>query len=266
MARRSLAAGAAAAALLCAAGGAMAHTSYMLPSTFDATDSGFVTIQSSFGEESFAPDIAVDGADFHVLTPSGARAEFDTATTLRQLVVLESELAEDGTYRFTTGERLGRSSVEALKDGEWTVLESADAPLPEGAEGPFTVQTATLADAYVSKGPLTRAAVDATVGALAIRPVTHPNDVFADESFAFDLMLGEAPVANHTLTLYRDGGEYENPAWAHDIVTDAQGHAEVRFDRPGVYLLMTRLRADAPEGAGVDVRSYTTSLTFEVLP
>ena len=254
------------AALLGLPGGAGAHTSYMLPSTFDATDSGFVTIESSFSENFFAPEIAVDAPDFHVVAPDGSRAEFHSRTVLRQLVVLESALEAEGTYRFTTGERLGRASLEALKDGEWIVLEGPDDPLPEGAEGPFTIQTATVADAYVSKGPLTRPAVDAAIGRLAIRPQTHPNDIFMGEEFAFDLMFGEEDLGNHTMTLYRDGGKYEEPAYARDIVTDASGHAAISFDRPGVYMLMTRHRAEAPEDAETDIRSYTTSLTFEVLP
>ncbi len=254
------------AVLALAACPALAHTSYMLPSTFDATDMPLVTVESSFTEDFFAPQIAVDAEDFHVLAPDGSRAEFETVTPLRQIVVLEAGLDADGTYRLTTGERLGRFSREALMpDGEWIVLEDGEAA-PDGATGVYSIQTATVADAYVSKGPLTRTAVDAGVGQFAIRPVTHPNDIFLGEGFEFELTLGEDPVANHAMTLYREGGHYEEPAFARNIVTDAQGHGRISFDRPGVYLLMTRHRAEAPAGAESDVRSYTTSLTFEVLP
>ena len=47
-------------------------------------------------------------------------------------------------------------------------------------------------------------------------------------------------------------------------MTDANGRLNLSFSEPGVYLLMTRHRATAPEGSDTDVRSYTTSLTFEV--
>lgn len=254
------------AAALPLAGPAAAHTSYMLPSTFDATNADMVTVQSSFTEDFFAPAIAVGDADFHVIAPDGTRAEFAIIAPFRQLVVMEAALPQDGTYRVTTGERLGRTSYEALVGEEWVVLDGPDAPLPEGATRFYTIQTATVADAYVSKGPLTRGAVDAPVGRLAIRPVTHPNDVFAGEDFVFDLTLGDAPLGGHELTLYRDGGEYEEPGFARPVVTDAEGRATVRFDRPGVYLVMTRHRAPAPDGADTDIRSYTTSLTLEVLP
>lgn len=253
--------------LVASAGPAAAHTSYMLPSTFDATNAGFVTIQSSFSENFFAPEIAVDSDHWTVIAPDGSTRDFDSVTKLRQLIVMEAELEADGTYRFTSGERLGRTSTEALlPDGSWEVLESADAPMPEGAEGPYSIQTATVADVYVSKGPLTEIALEPDVGVLAISPVTHPNDIFLGEGFTFELLFEGAPLGGHTLTLYRDGGAYEEPGFAQDVVTDETGRAAIAFDRPGVYLLMTRYRAPAPDGAETDIRSYTTSLTFEVLP
>jgi hypothetical protein len=38
------------------------------------------------------------------------------------------------------------------------------------------------------------------------------------------------------------------------------------FDKPGVYLLWTRMSGEAPAGAATPIRSYTTSITIEVQP
>ena len=68
------------------------------------------------------PEIAVLSEDYHVILPDGSREDFKTLTQLRQVVVLESDLDTEGTYRFTTGVRLGRKSKKALVDGEWQAV------------------------------------------------------------------------------------------------------------------------------------------------
>jgi uncharacterized GH25 family protein len=266
MTRRNwLWAGAAAGALLIGAAPALAHTNYMMPSVFSTTQGEVVTIESSFAEMRwFAPEFVVVSADYHVIRPDGARDSFDTMTELEQLTVLESDLTEDGTYRFTTGERLGRGGELALVDGAWVDLDE-NGEAPAGAMETASSQTATVADVYVTKGAPTRAAVDGLVGRLAIRPITHPSEIYLDEGFSFELMFDGEPFANQELTLVREGGSYEEPKYEIALTTDEQGRASASFDEPGVYLMWTRHRARAPEGAESGVRSYTTSLTFEVL-
>ena len=244
---------------------ASAHTSFLLPSIFTTAKGNFVTLQASFSEDFPTPEIAVDSKDYHVVLPDGSRDEFQSITPFRQLVVLESPLSEEGTYRFTTGARLGRSSKVALVDGEWKPLFEPGAEVPENATKVKTSQTETVADVYVTKGPSTRAAVDVTIGRLAIRPVTHPNEIYLDEGLSLDVMFDGAPLGEQTVTLSRNGGDYEAPKFHQELTTDTEGHLDLSFDKPGIYLLMTRHRANAPEGAETDERSYTTSLTFEVL-
>lgn len=244
---------------------ASAHTSYLLPTTFTTAKGNFVTLQASFTEDFATPEIAVDSDDYHVVLPDGSRSDFQSVTPFRQVVILESPLADEGTYRFTSGVRLGRSSKVALVDGEWKPLFEPDAKVPENATEVITSQTETVADVYVTKGAPTRASVDKPIGRLVIQPETHPNEIYLDEGFAFDVSFDGAPLAEQAVTLYRDGGDYEDPKYHKELTTDTEGHIDLSFDKPGIYLLMTRHRADAPAGADTDQRSYTTSLTFEVL-
>ncbi len=244
---------------------ASAHTSYLLPTVFTTAKGNFVTLQASFTEDFATPEIAVDSNDYHVVLPDGSRGDFQSVTPFRQVVILESPLTEQGTYRFTTGARLGRTSKVALIDGEWKPLFEEGNKVPENAIKVVTSQTETVADVYVTKGPSTRTAVDATIGRLAIHPLTHPNEIYLDEGFSLDVMFDGKPLADQTVTLSRDGGDYESPKYHKEFTTDTDGHLDLSFDKPGIYLLMTRHRADAPAGADTDERSYTTSLTFEVL-
>lgn len=244
---------------------ASAHTSYLLPTTFTTAKGNFVTLQASFTEDFPTPEIAVESDDYHVVLPDGSRGSYQSVTPFRQVVILESPLAEPGTYRFTTGARLGRTSKVALVDGEWKPFFEPGAKVPENATKVMTSQTETVADVYVTKGPSTRNAIDSTIGRLAIRPETHPNEIYLDEGFSLDVTFDGIPLTSQPVTLYRNGGDYESPKYHQELATDADGHLDLSFDKPGVYLLMTRHRAEAPAGADTDERSYTTSLTFEVL-
>jgi uncharacterized GH25 family protein len=243
---------------------AAAHTSYLMPSAFSTARADVVTLQASFAEDFyFRPEVAVESQDFHLYRPDGRRDSYDTVQTLRQVTMLESDLTEEGTYRFTTGERLGRTTRQALIDGEWRPL-AADAAPPRRARV-RTSQTATVADVYVTKGAPTDAVLAVNVGRLAIRPLTHPNAVFVDDGFSFVVTFDGAPLANQEIVIDREGGDYEEPRFHNRTMrTGADGRALLSFDRPGVYLIMTRHRAPAPAGAETDERSYTTSLTFEV--
>ncbi|MEM8937612.1 MAG: DUF4198 domain-containing protein, partial [Pseudomonadota bacterium] len=94
---------------------------------------------------------------------------------------------------------------------------------------------------------------------------THPSEIYLDEEFEFKLMFNGEPLAGHNMTLYRAGGAYEEPAFSVSVTTEDDGAVALEFEDPGVYLIMTRHRAAAPDGADTPFRSYTTSLTFEVI-
>ncbi|MET1755519.1 DUF4198 domain-containing protein [Novosphingobium sp. RD2P27] len=240
---------------------AAAHTAYMLPNVFNANVEQQVTVQSSFAEKFFVPEIAVDADDFHVIMPDGSRAEFTSVAKLKQLVVLESDLREEGTYRFTTGVRRGRVGKMAEVDGKWVPIHDK---IPANATAVQTSQTETVSDVFVTKKAPTRAPVDMQIGRLRLQPVTHPSDVYLDGEFALKVMFDGQPLQDQLVYLDRAGAEYEEPKFHREIRTGAEGGLSLSFDQPGVYVLMTRHRADAPAGADTDLRSYTTALTFEV--
>lgn len=246
-----------------------AHTSYMKPSYFSSSRAEVITLQSAFTEDFSNPEVAVQSQDWRFFYPDGSAAHYDKIVSLKQLTVLEQKLGADGTYRFSTGERLGRKGrMYRMPDGSLKPMfnESREKnPQPEGATV-VTTQTATVADVYVTKGAPTQAAVDTRIGRLRIEPVTHPSEIYLDEGFTFHLTFDGKPLAGHAMELSREGGAYDDNKGKRQITTGPDGDTTLTFDKPGVYLLMTRQRADAPEGSESDLRSYTTSITFEVMP
>ncbi len=257
--------GAGVSALLCliGAGPAAAHVSFMEPSVFVTVQAEIVTIEASFAEDfMFRPEIAVTSEDFHVVQPDGQRTPFSRIEAFSQVTILESGLPQPGTYRFTTGERLGRTSTYVQDQGQWRPLAPGETA-PAGAPA-MASQTATVSDVYVTKGAPSDAAQQVEIGRLAIVPVTHPNAIYRDEGAVFEIRFDGQPMAGQELELDRQGGDYEEPRFGQAIKSDAAGRVTLTFDQAGVYLLHTRHRADAPPGSATPMRSYTTSLTFEV--
>lgn len=254
-----------AAALACTlAPVATGDTSYLRPNWFITATDELVTVQSSFTESFSNPAVGVKSDGWTVIGPDGARSDFKTKVELTQLTALEADTKANGTYRLSTGERLGRIGQQVLVDGAW-LPNAPGRAIPPGAQTRQS-QTATVADAYVTRGAPTTAPLEAHVGTLELKPIPHPNDVYVDSGFALRVMLNGQPVANQPVEIWREGGAYEEPAFRRLITSAADGAVSATFDKPGVYLIWTRMSGEAPAGAATPIRSYTTSLTLEVQP
>lgn len=240
-------------------GEAAAHTPYMKPSIFDP-DGAWTSIQTAYGAEIFSPIVGIASSDFHALAPDGQRMAFSTIHVTPYETTLEMPLPSAGTYRLTTGEVVGQAFRMIYQNGHWRAL-GPNETAPRGRRV-STMQLVTVAEAYLTKGSPTRAVLDPVIGTLAIRPITHPNEATVASGLELQLLFNGAPFPNMPFVLYTRG-DSENDQHR-TFVTDSNGHARLSFDQPGTYLAVVRYRPRAPMGAEADVRSYSTSLTFEV--
>jgi uncharacterized GH25 family protein len=239
------------------AGSASAYTAYLMPDEF-LPDDRVVLLHASYATTFFTPMRAV-GANIAAIEPDGGEGFFSQMEVTSDSTRMAATLYEQGTYRFTTGEQLGRVANMVGVEGNWRELGATETP-PEGAEV-RTMQTVTVADVFVTLGAPTRTTVDRAIGRLALRPVTHPNQIVAGQGFQVNVTFDGAPFANAALVVYK-AGEPENDLDRY-ATTDAAGNAMVALDGPGQYILVVRHRADAPAGAQAQVQSFTTSLVFE---
>ncbi|MCH6256329.1 DUF4198 domain-containing protein [Puniceicoccaceae bacterium K14] len=247
----------------------MAHTPYVLPNAFSTSKGKQVTAVASFTEKYFVPDFKIESDDFHLILPDGTEADYKNVGVFAQLTILESDLETEGTYRLSTGDRLGRKfKMMKLEDG-WDYVRrgmgehSPETEVPEGVQVE-EFQSQTVAVAYVSKGAPTQEALEQKGTGLEIVPLTHPSEIYLDDGFEFQLTFNGEAVGKHEVKVYREGGSYEDPEYEKIATTNKKGKVLLSFDEPGVYLLMTRHQDLAPEGSETPYRSYTISLTFEV--
>lgn len=263
MLSRTKAAIAGAAVLLGAAtpGATFAHMPYLMPNVFAVAERDHVTVQASFTEDLFTPDVVMKSDSWFVRGPAGSAA-ITGVTYLRDLAAFEAALPTAGTYRISSGERLGRKA-KMYKDakGQWAMGG-------EGAETPagvalVDVQSVTAAEVYVTRGAPSQEALAPTGKSLELKPITHPNEIFAKTPARFELQFEGKPLPGASVTVYRAAGAYDGKKIAADITTDAAGGFSITPPDAGTYLALIRHRTTAPQGAETPYRSYSYALTFE---
>lgn len=247
---------------LALAGAAQAHSPYLLPSSFDVSDRKLVTVEGSFTESFFSPEVVMKSDVWAVVGPDGVRKPL-TATNLRELALVEVPTEQAGTYRITTGQRVGRTAKAALVKGEWVFLEDPS-KAPAGAT-PIDMQSLTMADVYVTRGAPTTAALAPIGKGLEFVAVTHPNDITTGEDAKFVVLFDGKPVKGQEITLNAGGDRYADvKAPPVTLTSDDQGRFTVKIARSGVYHIQARYRV-APTATDASGHSFTYALTFESL-
>lgn len=238
-------------------GSASAYTAYLMPDDFLPADRS-VSLQASYATTFFTPGAPV-APEMVAIEPDGGDGFFSFVEVTGQATQLRTSLLDEGTYRFSSGEQVGPVTNMVGVDGGWRAVQPGEVLPPDA---PTTMlQTVTVADTYVTLGAPNRTAVDRTIGRLALRPVTHPNQVVASEGFQVNATFDGAPFANAAIVVYK-AGEPETDL-DRFVTTDASGNATITLEGPGEYVIVARHRAPAPAGSGAQIHSLTTSLTFE---
>lgn len=241
-------------------GTAQAHSPYLLPNAFDATGRDHVTVEASFTEHFFVPDVVMKSDDFHAVGPDGTKTAI-TPTYLRDLAVFETPTASDGTWRVTSGARIGRTAKVVLVKGEWVFLEPGK-PAPAGTT-PVDMQSLTTAEVYVSRGKPSATALLPVGKGLEFHALTHPNSIFVGQEAKFEVLLDGKPLPSQTIVVHRANEDEAEGAKPVEVVSDTAGRFAVKVDQPGVFLAMTRYRLAPTDGK--PGQSLTYALTFEAV-
>lgn len=249
------------AVLLMIAGPAAAHTGYLKPNLFNSPQRDHVTVEASFAEEMFVPDVVMKADDYHVVTPSGAKVKLPAITYLRDLALFEVDLPEAGTYRISTGVREGAKRKMALINGKWEPVREREGA-PEGVRV-ADAQSITRSDVYVSKGPASDKALTPAGTGLEIMPLSHPNRLDAGAALPVRLLLDGQPVAGAVISLHGPALPDDEVTKAVTVTTDKDGKASITLPKDGVFLLLARHRVEAADGP-VAVKSHSATLTFAV--
>jgi uncharacterized GH25 family protein len=240
---------------------AAAHSPYLLPNKFDLNKRDHVSVQASFTENYFIPDVVMKADDYHVISPDGTRSAVAPIYT-KDLAVLDVATAQDGTYRISTGNRAGRTGKAALlADGKWQFFDEREGP-PSGGKV-HEVRSITRADVYVSRGTPNDNAVALTNKGLEFEFLTHPNRLMAGSPSKVRVVYDGKALGRQLITVQKAALEEGAAASPVEVRSSADGSVTLPFTAPGIYHVMARHRFALPASEG-KAESHTYAVTLEV--
>ncbi|WP_300392243.1 DUF4198 domain-containing protein [Henriciella sp.] len=245
---------------------AAAHAGFLMPVSDDTDTSGEIILMASFSDRFPVEEIALKTDSWTIITPDGEELAFDRIAETRTRSILQATLQAEGTYRVSTGERLGRSGKVAKVGNAYIRLDAdglAGAGLADDTEV-LTSQTATVSDLYLTRGAPSDEVLDTRIGRLALVPGANPSTLAAGDRLAVTVLFDGTPLAEAPASLFTPSNSGQEDAADTSLMTDTSGALTLDLTEPGPHLLMIRHIAPSPEGAATDVRSYTTVLTLMV--
>jgi len=245
---------------------ARAHTPYLAPATFQVQPTSMVTLDASFAETFFVPEVVFDNSTFVVTDPDGLAHAPDTVHLFKTRAVVEQRLpGKKGTYRFSTGNRLGAVFRTFELNGKTESSRDPSKPLPAGAKIVSHYQSLSRSEVYLTAGAPTTEALKPYGKGLELVPATHPSDLYVGEAFAFEVHYDGKPLPGQKVEINRALGDGHAQQAPIELTTDAAGKASLPLQQAGSYLALIRYRGDAPEGAAAPQYGNNYTLSFRVL-
>jgi len=245
---------------------AAAHTPYLAPASFEVRPDSVVTLDASFAETFFVPEVVFDNSDFAVTLPDGSTRAPDTVQRLKTRAVVETRLpGQTGTYRVSTGNRLGAVFRTWEVNGKTESSRDPAKPLPPGATLTSHYQSLSRSEVYLTAGAPTTPALKPYGVGLELVPVTHPSDLYRGEHFDFIVQYDGKPLPAQKVEIHRALGDGARQPAPETLTTDASGKARFALEQAGSYLALIRYRGPAPAGAAAPMYGNNYTLSFRVL-
>lgn len=240
---------------------AAAHMPYVVPALFDLGARERVTVEASFTEDAFRPDIAMRDAPFEITDPAGRTTRLAAPMLTADRALAEAALPTDGLYRLSSGLRMGRTGKMFRRGDAWVMVGEGAAP-PAGA-ALVDVRSVTLADAYVLRGkPGATGALTPRGKGLEIHPLGDPTAVSPGRPARFAILYEGKPVAGEQVTLFREAGLYDGRKQAGEMISAKDGAVTFTPPDAGRYLMLVRHRTELP-AVSEGHASFTATLAFE---
>lgn len=272
----------AAVALAAAAGPAMAHRQWLLPSAtiFSGTDA-WVTVDAAASNDLFFPDhqpMRLDGVK--VWAPDGTEGKIENGATGRLRSMFDVKLDKPGTWKIGTAQE-GVSGTFKVNGVEWRLGGRRGPPAPGAAAQPNSVgsiadipanatdlkitQSASHNEIYVTTGEPTDTVFRPTNRGLEMVPVTHPSELVADEPARFKFLVDGKPAAKLKISVLPGGKRYRDDDGLMEVVTGADGVAQISWPQAGMFWLNTTYEDDKPSVPRATARRLSFTTTLEVM-
>lgn len=258
---------------------ASAHRGWLMPSnTVLSGESAWVGFDAAASNGVFIADHAplrLSPQTLSVLAPDGSAGAVANLMQGAYRSTFDVNIDKPGTWKIANASA-GMNAAWMLNGtpGRWRgpAAEMA-ANIPAGATEVVSAPSANRLETFVTLGEPTETVFAPTGVGIEMVPVTHPNDLVAEEAATFQFLKDGAPYANADVVVARGGLQYRDNPDEMTLKTDADGKVAITWPEAGMYWVNTAWRdpsapaATEGEGRGgppVALAQYTAVL--QVLP
>ncbi|MEP6784690.1 MAG: DUF4198 domain-containing protein [Sphingomonadales bacterium] len=251
------------------AGPAAAHRLWMLPSTTVVSgEESWVTFDAAASNDIFYPDHQPLRAEPEAIAPDGTAAKVENFGVGKFRSTFDLHLTKQGTWKLAlvNGGVMGsyKQGGEEKRLPRGTTADKIASLIPADATEVKLAETSNRNEVFVTLGAPTNIVLKPTGRGLEFVPVTHPNDLVANEPAIFGFTVDGKPAAGLTVTLVPGGGRYRSAVGEMSLTTDAKGQVTVKWPAPGMYWVNATSTGKSIAIPNADRRlGYTT--TLEVL-
>ncbi|WMD21262.1 DUF4198 domain-containing protein [Achromobacter seleniivolatilans] len=244
-----------------------AHDVWIVPSStvLSGTDS-WITVDAAVGNDKFyfnhAP-LRLDGLT--VVAPDGTAAEAENLNRGKLRSTFDLQLKQSGTYRVAVVNDgvFARWKEDGKNKRYFGKVEGMAQAVPAKAEELEVSQSLGRVETFVTAGKPT--AVKPVGRGLELAPVTHPNDLFTDESATFQMLLDGKPAADLKINVVPGGSRYRDKVGEIELKTDKDGKFSVKWPQPGLFWIEAGMEDDKVSVPQAKKRRLSYAGTVEVL-
>lgn len=248
---------------------AQAHKAWLLPSaTVVSGDAPWVGVDGAISNSLYYPDhFPMRLESLAITAPDGSQVAPQNAHTGKYRSVFDVELSQTGTYRIASvNAGLFASWEEDGQPRRWRGNEESLAEeVPKEAKNLRISRSAGRVETFVTNGAPSTDALKPTGAGLELQPVTHPNDLFAEETATFQLLIDGEPAVGVEVEIVPGATRYRDSQDEIKTRTGEDGRFSVTWPAPGMYWLSASLQDDKALAPATQRRASYVA-TLEVLP
>jgi uncharacterized GH25 family protein len=244
-----------------------AHDLWMVPSsTVLSGNDAWITVDAAVGNDKFYFNHAPLRLDnLVILSPSGKTVSPENASRGKLRSTFDLQLTEPGTYRIAVvNDGVSARWKENGKPKRYFgKADGMAAAVPAQAQDLDVSESVGRIETFATAGKPTELTV--TGRGLELVPVTHPNDLYADETATFQMMIDGKPAAELDINIVPGGSRYRDKVGAIALKTDKEGKFEVKWPQPGLYWLEAGTEDQKTTVSAASKRRLSYVATLEVL-
>lgn len=255
-----------------------AHRQWMVPSTTTVAEADtYVTFDGASSNDLFFPDHQPLRVEPTVIAPDGTVSKVENFNIGKYRSTFDVHISKPGTWRVANvnnsfsgtymldgkEQRVGGRGAPAPTPAS-LVTAPAAAPgtppqLPPGATDVKLAEIFNRNEVFVTSGSPT--VPKPTGKGLELVPVTHPNDLVADEPATFAFTVDGKPAAGLKVQVIAGSAKFRDGLKDMTLTTDAAGKVTIKWPMAGMYWLNVTATGKSTALPNAEKRmSYTATL------